>query len=78
MDPVLEIGTMGGLFDTFRRHFVVLTKFLVFEVESRSFGRRWAILRVFPGRVPGVPDRARRVGNTRPRPPSPGTRVQPS
>ena len=61
---------MTGLFDEFRRHFVVLTKFMEYEVESRPYGPRWAPAREEPGRALQGPDRARRVGSDRPRPPS--------
>ena len=67
---------MTGLFNTFWRHFVVLTNFSVNEVESRPFGRRWAIQGYIPGRALQGTDRARRVGIYPSRPPSAGSRVQ--
>ena len=37
MDPFWESGTMGGLLDTFWRHFVVLTNFIEMRPESRPY-----------------------------------------
>ena len=74
MGPVLRIGTKGGLFDTFRRHFAVLTKFIRNDVKSRRYWLRGGNLRgPAPGRAPGGTDRARRVGAGPTPPPSPST-----
>ena len=54
---------MVGLFDTFRRHFVVLTKFYIKDMESRPYWSRGGVCRGAPGRAHrGGTDRARRVG----------------
>ena len=40
MEAVLRIGTMTGLMDIFRRHFVVLTNFSIYLAESRPYWPR--------------------------------------